>query len=322
MRLGQPPLRQTAGDSHDPLPPPLLPVAARRTPTCANKTRFPPPLLRAACLVQRLKPMGSRLQPAGEPLRPGTHWQLTEVSWQRRQAVLSVAFATAVLRAAACLCVTAGRLVPRTDCWRCAPSLPLQQTAAVAAERQQQQQQQQQQQEQQLQPPEQPAKQVPAAEQHLVDPGASATAGSAAEQSLTLEEEEPAQQQQRQQSAPADEEEEEQQQSTLAEEEGEEQQQREQQQQQQTQQQQQAAASQAPADPAPLPWAPVLSAAQLKRGLSFYGTGQRTERVVAKLMAGQPITAVGSGSKGPSFLHSVGQRQGVGDRLLSSSWDA
>ena len=41
-----------------------------------------------------------------------------------------------------------------------------------------------------------------------------------------------------------------------------------------------------------LPWKPVLSGAQLKRGLSYYGTGQRIEHFVAKLIAGHPVTAV------------------------------
>ena len=59
-------------------------------------------------------------------------------------------------------------------------------------------------------------------------------------------------------------------------------------------QQPQPAVPQAAADPAPLPWAPVLSPMQLKRGLSSYGSGQRIERLVAKLMSGQPITAVGA----------------------------
>lgn len=44
--------------------------------------------------------------------------------------------------------------------------------------------------------------------------------------------------------------------------------------------------------PLQLPWPPVLSELQLKRGLAFYGGGQRIERVAAALMAGQPITAV------------------------------
>lgn len=53
--------------------------------------------------------------------------------------------------------------------------------------------------------------------------------------------------------------------------------------------------------PPPLPWMPLLSPAQLRRGLGFYGSGTRIERVAAALMAGQPVTAVvvgGSISKG------------------------
>ena len=46
----------------------------------------------------------------------------------------------------------------------------------------------------------------------------------------------------------------------------------------------------------PLPWEPLLTAAQLRRGLSFYGSGARIERVAAKLLAGQPITAVTLGA--------------------------
>lgn len=41
-----------------------------------------------------------------------------------------------------------------------------------------------------------------------------------------------------------------------------------------------------------MPWEPVLNASQLRRGLSFYGSGARIERVAAKLLAGQPIVAV------------------------------
>jgi hypothetical protein len=48
--------------------------------------------------------------------------------------------------------------------------------------------------------------------------------------------------------------------------------------------------------PPPLPWAPVLTRAQLRRGLSFYGSGERIERVAAKLMAGEPITIVTLGA--------------------------
>lgn len=47
--------------------------------------------------------------------------------------------------------------------------------------------------------------------------------------------------------------------------------------------------------PPPLPWPPLLSPAQLRRGLGFYGSGQRIERVVAALMGGAPITAVAVG---------------------------
>jgi hypothetical protein len=57
-------------------------------------------------------------------------------------------------------------------------------------------------------------------------------------------------------------------------------------------------------DAMPVPWPPVLQEAQLRRGLGYYGSGARLERVVAKLMAGEPIVAatvggsvtVGSGS--------------------------
>ncbi|PRW56718.1 hypothetical protein C2E21_4783 [Chlorella sorokiniana] len=53
--------------------------------------------------------------------------------------------------------------------------------------------------------------------------------------------------------------------------------------------------------PVQLPWPAVLSELQLKRGLAYYGGGQRVERLAAALMAGQPITAVvigGSVSRG------------------------
>ena len=43
----------------------------------------------------------------------------------------------------------------------------------------------------------------------------------------------------------------------------------------------------------PLPWgAPLLPAAALRRGLGFYGSGGRLERVVAALMRGEPATVV------------------------------
>lgn len=51
----------------------------------------------------------------------------------------------------------------------------------------------------------------------------------------------------------------------------------------------------------PLPWPPLLSPSQLRRGLGYYGSGERVERVAAALQAGRPITAVvvgGSISKG------------------------
>jgi len=55
-----------------------------------------------------------------------------------------------------------------------------------------------------------------------------------------------------------------------------------------------------------LPWPPVLSELQLKRGLAYYGGGQRMERVAAALMAGQPITAV----RGMLWRLTVAGRQG------------
>ena len=45
-------------------------------------------------------------------------------------------------------------------------------------------------------------------------------------------------------------------------------------------------------DAPPLPWKPLLSPGQLRRGLAFYGSGRRIERVAARLLAGQAITAV------------------------------
>ena len=48
--------------------------------------------------------------------------------------------------------------------------------------------------------------------------------------------------------------------------------------------------------PLPLPWQPLLTPAQLKRGLAFYGSGERMEAVAARLLAGQPITAVTLGA--------------------------
>lgn len=38
-----------------------------------------------------------------------------------------------------------------------------------------------------------------------------------------------------------------------------------------------------------VPWEPVLSKEELLRGLSYYGSGLRMQRVAAKLLAGQPL---------------------------------
>ncbi len=50
------------------------------------------------------------------------------------------------------------------------------------------------------------------------------------------------------------------------------------------------------APPLPLPWQPLLTPAQLKRGLAYYGSGERMEAVAARLLAGQPITTVTLGA--------------------------
>lgn len=50
-----------------------------------------------------------------------------------------------------------------------------------------------------------------------------------------------------------------------------------------------------------MPWAPLLTAEEVKRGLAYYGSGARLEAVAAKLMAGRPIkifTLGGSVTKG------------------------
>ena len=50
-----------------------------------------------------------------------------------------------------------------------------------------------------------------------------------------------------------------------------------------------------------VPWQPRLTSEEVKRGLSYYGSGDRLERVAAKLMAGRPIkifTLGGSVTKG------------------------
>lgn len=41
-----------------------------------------------------------------------------------------------------------------------------------------------------------------------------------------------------------------------------------------------------------VPWQPVLSHRQLRRGLTYYGSGDRLRQVAAKLLAGQPLMAV------------------------------
>jgi hypothetical protein len=38
-----------------------------------------------------------------------------------------------------------------------------------------------------------------------------------------------------------------------------------------------------------VPWGPLLSEAEARRGLSYYGSGARLQEVAAKLMAGKPI---------------------------------
>lgn len=48
--------------------------------------------------------------------------------------------------------------------------------------------------------------------------------------------------------------------------------------------------------PPPLPWACVLMPKQLRRGLSYYGSGARIERLAARLLSGEAITAVTIGT--------------------------
>ena len=38
-----------------------------------------------------------------------------------------------------------------------------------------------------------------------------------------------------------------------------------------------------------VPWQPLLTAEEVQRGLAYYGSGQRMERVAEKLLAGKPI---------------------------------
>ena len=71
----------------------------------------------------------------------------------------------------------------------------------------------------------------------------------------------------------------------------------------------------APLSPAPLqrrlalPWKPILTREELRRGISYYGSGRALDRVAAKLLAGKAIKAValggsvtaGGGSSHPSL---------------------
>lgn len=53
--------------------------------------------------------------------------------------------------------------------------------------------------------------------------------------------------------------------------------------------------------PPRLPWPPLLSAADVRRGITYHGTGARLQAVAAKLLGGQPIKAYtlgGSVTKG------------------------
>ncbi len=38
-----------------------------------------------------------------------------------------------------------------------------------------------------------------------------------------------------------------------------------------------------------VPWGPLLTQEEAQRGLAYYGSGQRLQAVVRKLMAGKPI---------------------------------
>jgi hypothetical protein len=60
-----------------------------------------------------------------------------------------------------------------------------------------------------------------------------------------------------------------------------------------------------------MPWDPLLSASEAKRGVGYYGSGKRLEAVVGKLMRGEPISAYtiggsvtkGSGSSEDEFAY-------------------
>ncbi len=38
-----------------------------------------------------------------------------------------------------------------------------------------------------------------------------------------------------------------------------------------------------------LPWEPLLTTAELRRGLAYYGSGARLQALASKLLAGQPV---------------------------------
>lgn len=46
-----------------------------------------------------------------------------------------------------------------------------------------------------------------------------------------------------------------------------------------------------------MPWQPLLSHREVRRGLSYYGSGERLQALVAKLQAGQPIKAFTLGGR-------------------------
>lgn len=71
-----------------------------------------------------------------------------------------------------------------------------------------------------------------------------------------------------------------------------------------------ATAPLAPRPPLPLPWQPLLSNAARRRGLAFYGSGRRIERVAARLLAGLPITAATLGGSVTVGAGSTGQKGG------------
>ncbi|KAL4427831.1 hypothetical protein ABPG75_001920 [Micractinium tetrahymenae] len=71
-----------------------------------------------------------------------------------------------------------------------------------------------------------------------------------------------------------------------------------------------AATASAPGPPLPLPWQPLLSTAARRRGIAFYGSGRRIERVAARLLAGLPITAATLGGSVTVGAGSSGQKGG------------